>query len=249
MEIAAWAGYGAISPFIGIGGSGGLPAVPLRAGDPDTVAMARALSATGVVINNADGFALYDDVPMEELRRGVALMSEMGAGAIVTLQFDSDEARGFDRFCQLRDWATEAGLTLLLEFTPLSRIAGLGDAIAYHARAGGANIALLVDLLHLHRSGGTPADLAAIDPALIQGAQLCDGPLHATPEEYAERALCERMIPGEGGPPVRDFLAALPPDLIFGIEVPLRTLEQAGEGHLARAQRLMAATRALLVEA
>jgi sugar phosphate isomerase/epimerase len=211
--------------------------------------MAKRLTETGVVINNADGFALYDDVPMEELRTGIALMAEMGARGIVTLQFDSDAARGFDRFCQLRDWAADASLTLLLEFTPLSRIAGLDDALAYRARAGGDNIALLVDLLHLHRSGGTPASLAAIDSALIRGAQICDGPANATPEEYWDQALHERMIPGEGKLPVQAFLAALPVDLVVGLEVPLRSREQAGEDHLARAQLLIEATRRLLGEA
>src|SRR6218665_3705533 len=88
VEIAAQAGYGAISPFIGVGGAGGLPAVHLRAGDAETIAMGKRLSDTGLFINNADGFALYGDGPMEELRAGIALRAQMGARAIVTLQFD-----------------------------------------------------------------------------------------------------------------------------------------------------------------
>src|SRR5262249_38773299 len=150
------------------------PAVPLRAGDPDTIEMARRLKDTGVFINNADGFALFDTVSMEELRAGIALMAELRARAIVTLQFDNDASRGFERFCQLRDWAQEAGLRPLLEFTPLSKIASLNAALEFRKRAGETNIALLVD--HLHQSGGTPAQLAAIDPTIIGGAQLCDGP-------------------------------------------------------------------------
>src|SRR6218665_3620845 len=77
VEIAAQAGYGAISPFIGVGGASGLPAAHLRAGDPETMAMGKRLADTGLFINNADGFALYDDVPMEELHAGIMLMAEM----------------------------------------------------------------------------------------------------------------------------------------------------------------------------
>ena len=243
VEIAARAGYGAISPFLN--GSPELFAIPLRAGDPDTIEMKRRLKETGVFINNADGFALFNETAMENLHAGIALMAEMEARAIVALQFDSDDVRGFDHFCQLNEWAQDAGLPLLLDFTPLSKVASLNDALTYRTRAGEKNIAILVDLFHLHQSGGTPADLAAIDPAIIRGAQLCDGPRHMDAKEYFRRALFERMIPGEGEMPVREFLAALPRDVIYGIEAPLRSLEERGVGDLERASRLIAAARAL----
>lgn len=245
VEIAARAGYGAICPFAGIGHGFGLPTVPLRAGDPDTVAMARALRDTGVFINSADGFALYEGVPMDEMRAAVDLMAQLGARHLVTLNFDSDDARAEDNFGQLYQWARAAGLRLLLEFTPLSRIAGLADALAWRERTGAQELGLVVDLLHLNKSGGSPADLAALDPALIGGAQLCDGPLAPTEEEYAEAAVHERMVPGEGELPCRAFLAALPADLVVGVEVPLSSRAKAGEGHLARAAMVLEAARAM----
>jgi len=246
VEIAAEAGYGAISPFLQSGAIGDYPVTALRAGDSETVLMRRRMADTGIFINIADGFALFDETPMDDYRRGLDLMAELGARGAVTLQFDSDTARGFDRFCQLREWANAVGLPLLLEFTPLSRVPSLGAARDYLERAGSTGLALLVDLLHLQRSGGTPADLRALEPDLIKGAQLCDGPRQQTDAEYAERALYERMVPGEGELPVREFLSALPEDLIVGIEVPLRSRRLAGETHLQRATRLMSATRALL---
>ena len=66
VDIAAQAGFGAISPFMGIGGGGSLPVVPLRVGDSETVAMAKRLKETGLIINIADGFALSDEVPMNK---------------------------------------------------------------------------------------------------------------------------------------------------------------------------------------
>lgn len=246
VEIAARAGYGAISPFIGAGDSAGPSVVPLRSGDPDTLAMQRRMSDTGVFINIADGFALFEDTPMDELRQAALLMAHMGARGIVTLQFDSDETRGFDRFCQLREWACELNLPLLLEFTPLSQVASLTDALNYRLRAGQENIGILVDLFHLHRSGGVPSDLLSVYDGVILGAQLCDGPSKQTVEEYADQALHERRVPGEGDLPVHAFIAALPRDLTIGVEVPLRSCGLAGEGHLQRATRLMQATRAVL---
>ena len=43
------------------------------------------------------------------------------------------------------------------------------------ARAAHPNLAIGIDILHLVRSGGSPADVAALDRGLIGYAQLCDG--------------------------------------------------------------------------
>lgn len=227
VELAAAAGYGAISPFIGVGNSV-LPMTPLRAGHPDTLAMKHRMAQTGVVINNADGFALFADSPMDEMRAGIELMAEMDAKNVVTLIFDQDANRAYDNFCSLNDCAKSNGLGLVLEFTPLSQVAGLADALAYVRRTGSPNVGILVDLLHLMQSGGTPADLRAIEPRLIRGAQLCDGPAAPSFEQYACNAFQERMVPGDGELPMAEFLAALPSHVIFGLEVPLRSMAEQG---------------------
>lgn len=240
VELATQAGYAAISLLRGIGDMSGLPALPLRAGHLNTRAMAQRLAAIGVVINNnADGFALFDATPMEEMPAGIALMAEMGARGVVTLIFDSDPARGLDRFCQLRKWAVEAGVALVLEFTPLSRITRLADALALHERAGGGGVEILVDLLHLNQSGGTPAQVAALPDGVVGGAQLCDGPARCLAEEYAHRAMADRMVPGKGELPVRAVLAALPADVVCRIEVPMAARAAASEDHLTRARLLL----------
>lgn len=245
VEIAAWAGYDAISPFLAADGAGSLPAVPLKAGDVETTAMARRLVDTGLRVHVGDGFVLHGATDMDALRAGVALMAQLGARAINAVHFDTDASRGLDRFCQLNSWAREAGLITLIEFTPLSTISGWRDALAYRERAGGDNIALMVDLLHLRRSGGTVEEIAQIDPSLIGAVQLCDGPTESGPQGYREEAMYERMIPGQGSLHAEKLLRVLPKDMLVDLEVPLRSLEQAGKDHFARAKLLLDACRAL----
>lgn len=247
VEIAARAGYDAISPFIRGSDMGEHRVWPLVAGCAETDAMARALQDTGVFINIADGFALFDEIDMDDLRMAVDLMASMDARGIVTLQFDSDSARGFDRFCQLNEWARDAGMPLLLEFTPLSRVASLSDALAYRELAGAENIGLLVDLFHLNRSGESVDDLASLPAGVLMGAQLCDGPRRQSDAEYLDQAMNERMVPGEGELPVGAFLDALPDDLVTGVEIPLRTRRAGGEGHFDRARHLLSACQAMTV--
>lgn len=220
VDIAARAGFAAISPWLGAVRYDALPAAHLRKGDPETAAMAQRLRDTGVTINQADGFGLPDDAPLDAYRDGIALMAEMGARNIVSLVFDSEPERGLDRFCQLDQWAQEAGIGIVLEFTPLSRIAGLPEALDFLRRVDSANAGLLVDLLHLAQSGGTPADLAALPPGLVRGAQLCDGPAQVDFAAYAHNAIMHRLWPGEGELPVADFLRALPGDIVIGVEIP-----------------------------
>ena len=220
VDLAADAGFAAISPWLGAVSYPDLPAAHLRRGDPHTQAMARRLKDSGVTLNQADGFALGDAAPMDAYREGIALMAQLGARNIVALHFDSDFARGFDHFCQLDQWARAEGIGIVLEFTPLSRIATLDAALAFLAAVGSANAGLLVDLLHLAQSGGDPDDLARVPAGLIRGAQLCDAPGTVDFATYARDAVMHRLWPGEGALPVSAFIRALPGDIVIGVEVP-----------------------------
>ena len=222
VEIAARAGYDAICPLVGLVDFEGVPVIPLLAGDPDTLAMKRAIKATGVAVNTADGFVLWDNTDMKRASAAVSLMAELGARNINALVFDSNVTRGFDHLCELAAMAQNAGIEVVLEFMPMSQIASLQDALRWIARTGSTHIGLMVDQLHLAQSGGTPADLAAIDPTLIRAAQLCDAPSGMDSATYQRVAIYERMAPGDGELPVSDFMAALPPGLTCTLEIPRR---------------------------
>jgi len=95
-------------------------------------------------------------------------------------------------------------------------------ALAAIDHVGSPNFSLLIDTMHVLRSGSLAADLAAIDPALIGYVQICDAPLEPVVANYAEESLFERMVPGEGELPLREILAVLPPGRVIGLEVPMR---------------------------
>src|SRR5207249_1674731 len=103
----------------------------------------------------------------------------------------------------------------------------LADAVRVVDRAGRPEGAVLVDALHLQRSGGTPADVAALAPQRLPYCQLCDAPaepvwsggaqvLTEAPADALAVALTEartgRLMPGDGELPLRDLVDALPPD-------------------------------------
>jgi sugar phosphate isomerase/epimerase len=246
VDIAAELGYDAIGPIATVTPGFPLPIVPLRHGDAQTLAMAARLAATGVRVNNVDGFPLMADSRVESMQHWLDVAAELGARNVVTLLFDPDPGRGLDNFCKLAESARDAGLGLMLEFFCASSIPSLGAAVDFLRRAGQPSARVLIDALHLNQSGGTPDDVRNTDATFIGSAQICDGLLQVSAEQYLYNALNERQIPGTGELPLVEFLAALPPGVPVGVEVPLKSLVDQGVTHHERARRCLEATRSLI---
>jgi sugar phosphate isomerase/epimerase len=118
------------------------------------------------------------------------------------------------------------------------------DAVA-HPAAG-----VLVDPLHLRRSGGSPAAVAVLAqsrPELFPYVQLCDAPLGAphdgTRGLYRE-AVTARLLPGDGELPLGELLGALPASLPLSVETPVAAL--AGLPGAERIARIAESVRAWL---
>jgi sugar phosphate isomerase/epimerase len=103
--------------------------------------------------------------------------------------------------------------------------------------AGAATSGVIVDALHLQRTGGTPADVAATEPTLIAGVQLCDGPPTMEADGIVTEARCDRQFLGEGAFPLAQLLAVIPEALPIALEIPAERLRLRGESALERAQR------------
>jgi sugar phosphate isomerase/epimerase len=245
VEIAAVAGYDAISPFIGLGDNGGVWTVPLRAGARDTLEMKRALADTGVALANVDGFVLSPDMNMAEVQAGVFLAAQLGASNVGTLLFDPDLERGFSRFNEICSYASEAGIGVVLEFMGVSGLPGPSEALRWIDRVGGTHVGLQVDLLHLDYAHGTPTDIKKLDPALIRSAQVCDGPTHPDFGAYRHSAVYERLPPGEGEFPIGEFLAALPQGVTVGVEVPTQAKIKGKTAHIERTRDLLWRARSI----
>ncbi|MBM3218211.1 MAG: sugar phosphate isomerase/epimerase, partial [Candidatus Rokubacteria bacterium] len=83
-------------------------------------------------------------------------------------------SRTLERFCDLCDRAAQYGLQVCLEFAVYTGVRTLTPAAHVVARSKRANASVLIDALHWSLSGGLPAHVAAVDPALLRYAQICD---------------------------------------------------------------------------
>ena len=226
VEIAAYAGYDAVSPLVGMEDNGPIPIVPFRADDPKTAAMIRALNDTGLGLNEADGFLIVPDFDRAGMRQGLEFIASLGANKAGTLIYDTETNRMLENLAWLCDEAHDVGLDVTVEFTVASLLPSLHAAQSLVEKIGPDRLGVCVDLLHLAQVGETPNDMLAVPEGMIRGAQLCDAPANLDMEKYMHVAINERMAPGDGELPVRAFLAAVPESVTVGLEVPK---ENAGD--------------------
>ena len=218
IDIAADSGCQRVSLFVRQPGAQGR--FPLTTRENFAVVRER-LRATGLQVANIECFMLVPGVDVETFRPELELGAELGARGATALLYDNDEARVRDNLSQLCRIASQAGVRINVEFMPLAPLGKtIGAAVALIEQIGAANLGLCVDLLHLIRSGGTPADVAALDPQLINCVQLCDSIDLGAHSDYAHEAGAERLAPGDGKLPVQDFLKSVPTSALLELEVP-----------------------------
>ncbi len=232
----------------------GLPLVPL--GYPpfslkDPALRREVLAAMdhrGVTISLGDGFLVLPDAEMGTLATDLDALAELGVPRINTVSLDPDLGRTFDQFAILTELAAQRGIQTVVEPVPGLTVGDLPTALAARRHVGRSDFRLLIDTMHLVRSGSGAADLAAIDSGLIGYAQLNDTALQPRADNYMEEAMFERLVPGEGELPLRDILAALPSDTVIEIEVPRRSLALEGVSPIERIRPCVEAARRLLAE-
>jgi sugar phosphate isomerase/epimerase len=210
-------------------------------------ATAQALAATGVTIDLIDALGIEPRFSLTENAAVLEVFRDLGATRFNIVVMDTEMSRVRENLAAVCEFAQRIGMVPMLEFSGLGGpIASLKIAAALAASGEYPGLKLTIDSLHLARCGETPADIAALDPALIGAAQICDGPLaHPGQDAYRHEALFERGIPGEGELPLLDFLKSIPADVLVSPEVPLRALRASGVSINECARRAVEGARRL----
>jgi sugar phosphate isomerase/epimerase len=225
------------------------PAFSLR----DDAALRREMIAVmrdrGVSISLGEGCTIRPGVHASDYARDLDLFVELGTERINTVSMDPDFARTCDEFAKMTELATQRGLRVTTELAPSLTVPDLPAALKAVQLVNNPEFRLLIDTMHVIRSGSTPSDIAALDPGLIDYVQICDAPRAPRFESYHEESMFERMVPGEGELGLLDLVAVLPADRVYAIEVPLRSEALAGKGPAERLGKCVQAVRRLLAEA
>ena len=197
-------------------------------------------------------------VDMEVIRMGpkgdcgerlIEAASMIGAKNILTISnFDSLEATA-ERLNELCLLANPSGIRVCIEFMRFTSIRSLADALMVMDLVEQRNAGILVDLIHVFRSGTSYEEILSVDPFLFPYAQWCDAqaePAGWSTKELIRDAVDDREIPGDGELPVAEFESLFDISVPFSVEVRSKNLRRAFPDFLDRAGHLLSATRAAI---
>ena len=224
--------------------------------DPDTwtgavaAEVRRRLDDSGMVALDMEPiFVMPDgDGTTDHGDRVIEAAAIVGATNLLVVSRGVDDTQFAERFGELCDTAAEHGIGCSLEFMAFMSVRTLPQALSILDVVDRPNGHVLIDHLHLARTGGTVADVAAIDPARLPYVQLCDAPAEAPADlgGLVTEALDLRLNLGDGALPVNALLDELPAHTALSLEVRSATLRNDFPDPTARSAHVLAATRLAL---
>jgi sugar phosphate isomerase/epimerase len=159
-----------------------------------------------------------------------------------------------EEFALLCRQAAERGTMVLFEMLPaqFSRAPSLDQVLAICRGSGAKNGGIMLDNLHLQRTGTAPADIVRkIGRDVPLGVEINDGSL-ALPVKFVDSVINKRLLPGDGEFDITAFLGAvwdLGYDGPVGVEVLNEyirkwPIETAADEAFGKTHKVVAAARA-----
>ena len=207
------------------------------------------LADTGVSVLDIEFVRLAPGFDARSFEPMLAAGAELGARYVISAPYDADRSALAGHLAALADCAAPYGITALMEFFAWTPVASLAAAREVVAASGRANVGILVDTLHMDRTGSPLTDLDGIPPAWLPMVHVCDATAgrEGSLEAMLHTARAERLPPGEGGLDIVGVLRHMPTGIPVALEVPMETLTRS-EGAEAVARRIIAGARRLLGE-
>ena len=243
-ETAALAGYNRICTFVrSIDGLGG-PAFDLSTDRAELKTTRASLASLEIAVDVAYPFTISDRTRPGDFEKDLDCAAALGARFVNLLCFVRNPARISEETARFCERARAHGLRVVIEMVPASTIRSLPQAATLLSDLRlGPEVGVNLDVLHLYRSDGTPADILTYRDQ-VSYLQLCDGPLDLPVEDRRAEASLQRRLPGEGEFALAE-LARLLAGVPASLEIPDQIARLAGVGPVERARAARLATRSI----
>ncbi|RZF63201.1 sugar phosphate isomerase/epimerase [Sphingomonas populi] len=214
----------------------------------DTREARAALAATGLPLLDVEVIWIKPDSRIDDHRKVIDVGADLGAANVLCVSSDPDPDATAAKLAALCRHAEGSGMRVALEFGIFTAVKDLAQASAIVAAVAHPLAAILIDPIHVDRSGTSLAQIAALDPRLLPYAQFCDAratrPDPADFDAVITDAIDLREHCGAGSLPLAAMLAALPAGVPLSIELRSKALREAHPDPVVRACAVAAATRA-----
>src|SRR4029453_13957319 len=129
------------------------------------------LKDTGVTVLDTEFLRFEPDQPVGIPEGFLEVSARLDARHVLVMSAEPEEGRTLERFGKLCDRAAPYGLHVGLEFAVYTGVRTLAQAARVVASSKRANTSVVGDARHFSRSGGLPAHIGEVAPALFQYAQ------------------------------------------------------------------------------
>lgn len=246
LRCAGSAGYDHVALRL-IGGDPGHPPadmVPLVRSASELADLRAILDGEGLTVREIEVMTIGPDTDIAASRPMLDMAARLGASHLVVCIADPDMGRAAERLAEIAGLARAHGLLVEVEFVPYTELRTIEAATDLIRRSGAEDVGILIDALHLARSGGDPAAVAAVAPERLRCLQLCDA-RRSSPADLIHEARTCRQAPGTGELDLAGLLRAMPADAALCVEAP-HIEREAAIGSVAFAVELRVATESLL---
>jgi sugar phosphate isomerase/epimerase len=211
-----------------------------------------ALADGGLELLDVEVIWLKPDSDMRLHKEVIDIGEELGAKNVLCVASDPDMTANADRLAEFCRHAEGSGMRVALEFGVFTEVKNLQMAMAVLDNVGHPLRALLIDPIHVDRSGTSPREIANVPQGLLPYAQFCDAPaerpdLHDF-DAIITDAIDLRQQCGEGGLDLKGIYNALPDSIPLSIELRSKALRERYPNAQDRARAVAAATRRWLLE-
>lgn len=203
---------------------------PMRPGSAMLRDTMKGLADTGLKVPEIENIVLQNSTNVADYIPMFEVGAILGARRVIIGSVVDDESLCTDLFAKLCETARPFNLDIAIEFyLKWHGCANFEQGVRIIRNAGQSNGKLLVDALHLNRSGGTPSLLKTVPADIFASLQICDAPAArpASLDEISVESRFERKLAGQGGLPLEEVVRAYPADAPLGIEIPMRSLEDS----------------------
>lgn len=211
VSVAATAGYAGV----------GLRVDPTNLDSRSRALIRQQLSDTGVSMLDVEVIRLQPGRPIEAHRALVELAGELGARWVTTVSHLPGTAETAAALAQVAAMAAEVGVGVALEFMRFTEVCDMWAAVKLVREVNSQNLRVLVDPLHLARTGERLDAVAALSERDVAFVQLCDAPETAPTDltGLVEEARHRRLLPGDGELDLASFLRSIPAGVPVSVEV------------------------------
>jgi sugar phosphate isomerase/epimerase len=211
-----------------------------------------ALADTGLELIDVEVIWIKPGVDLSAHKAVIDIGAELGAKHVLCVSSDPDMGATAAQLSALCAHAEGSGIRVALEFGIFTEIRNLRQAMTVLDEVAHPLRALLIDPIHVDRSGTSMVEIAAVPEGLMPYAQFCDAPAKrpnpAIFDEVITDAIDLREQCGAGGLDLAGIYGALPDNIPLSIELRSKALREAYPDANERALAVALATRKWLEE-